>query len=121
MDDIFKRINKRGGVIWFTGLSGAGKTTIADGVHKYLCGRNVLCDRFDGDSIRGNLNEHLDFSEEGRRRNVEIAGFVSGRIALHGIIVLSSFISPFRSQRSRLRNKIKNFVEVYVNAPLEVC
>jgi len=112
---------KKGAVVWFTGLSGAGKTTVADGVHAYIQNKGVVSDRLDGDDIRKNLNEQLGFSEEGRKRNIEIASFVSDRMASHGVIVLSSFISPYRQQRNEMRERIDNFIEVYVAAPLAIC
>ncbi|MBD3311265.1 MAG: adenylyl-sulfate kinase [Candidatus Magasanikbacteria bacterium] len=112
---------KKGIVLWFTGLSGAGKTTVADEIFNRLQELNLRCERLDGDVIRSNLNEDLDFSKEGRDRNVRIAGFVAKMLAEHGVVVLSSFISPYKEQRDKLREKIDCFAEVFVNAPLEVC
>jgi len=113
--------NKKGAVLWFTGLSGAGKSTVADEVYRQLAELGVISERIDGDSIRENLNDELGFSKAGRERNVAIAGYVAKVLSKHGVIVLSSFISPYREQRDILRNKIDGFVEVYVNAPLHVC
>ncbi len=108
-------------VLWFTGLSGAGKTTVADKIYEHLSEKNIRCERLDGDTIRSNLNEQLDFSKQGRNRNIEIAGFVAKMLVNQGVVVLSSFISPYRSQRNQLREKIENFAEVFVNASLAVC
>lgn len=111
----------QGAVLWFTGLSGAGKTTVADEVLKQLTERGIRCQQLDGDLLRQNLNSHLDFSEEGRKRNIDIAGFVAKMLSDHGVIVIASFISPYQSQRDAMREKVTHFAEVYVNAPLEVC
>jgi len=112
---------KQGAVVWFTGLSGSGKSTIADEVYKKLQSKNIPCERLDGDTLRENITANLDFSKEGRERNIEIAGFVAKMLAKHGVIVLASFISPYKKQRKKLRKNIDNFVEVFVNTPLSVC
>jgi len=113
--------DRKGIVFWFTGLSGSGKSTVADEVYKKLIKSKVDCERLDGDTIRDNLNEQLGFTKEGRDRNIEIAGFVSKMLVDHGVVVLSSFISPYHQHRESLQKKIDNFVEVFVNAPLDIC
>jgi len=112
---------QKGGVIWFTGLSGSGKTTIADRVFKELKKRNIPCERLDGDILRDSVTSHLGFSKKDRELNVNIAGFLAERLAAHGVIVLATFISPYRKDREQLKERIGNFTEIYVNAPLEVC
>jgi len=112
---------KLGAVLWFTGLSGSGKSAIADKVYQYLTNRNINCQRLDGDILRKNLTKELDFSKEGREKNIAIAGFVAKMLAQNGIIVLASFISPYQKQRKKLRKDIDNFIEIYVNAPIEIC
>ena len=111
----------KGVVLWFTGLSGSGKSTVADSVYQILKQKDIDCERLDGDTLRENLNEQLGFTEEGRKRNIDIAGFVAKMLSNHGIIVLASFISPYKMQRQKLRKKIDNFHIVHLNAPVEVC
>ena len=116
-----QKTKKSGTVLWFTGLSGSGKSAIADKVYQYLQNRNITCERLDGDILRKNLTKDLNFSREGRQKNIAIAGFVAKMLAQNGIIVLASFISPYQKQRKELRKKIDNFIEIFVNAPLKVC
>ena len=118
---MYDNLEKGGAVVWLTGLSGSGKTTVADGIYTELSKRGLVCDRLDGDEIRKNINKELDFSEAGRKRNIRIAGFVAARLASHAVLVLCSFISPYRSQRNELKTKIDNFIEIFVSAPIEVC
>ncbi len=116
-----KERKQQGAVLWFTGLSGSGKSTVADKVYQYLRDKNIVCERLDGDVLRKNLTKNLDFSKQGREKNIAIAGFVAKMLAQNGIIVLASFISPYQKQREELRKKIDNFIEIYVNAPLKIC
>lgn len=113
--------NKKGKVIWFTGLSGSGKTTIAKAVIEKLHKEGIECDHLDGDELRSNITSHLSFSESDRRLNIDIAGFVANKLSSHGVIVLVTLISPFRDQRERLKDDIDDFYEVYVSTSLEVC
>ncbi len=110
-----------GAVLWFTGLSGSGKSTLAREVYKYLKKKNIKCEMLDGDILRKNITAHLGFSKEDRLKNIQIAGFITQKLAEHGVVVLASFISPYAKQRRELKKKIKNFVEIYINAPLEIC
>lgn len=114
-------MGQRGLTIWFTGLSGAGKSTISCAVEKELraCGYRV--EVLDGDVIRKNLTKDLGFSKEDRNENIRRIGFVAHLLSKNGVIVLVSVIAPYRKSREKVRNQIDNFIEVYVNASLEVC
>ena len=114
-------MTKPGAIIWFTGLSGSGKTTIAEALAKKLQAKGVAFEHLDGDVLRSTITSHLGFSTEDRKRNITIAGYIANLLASHGVIVIATFISPIRSQREELKTKYTNFIEVFVNAPLEVC
>jgi adenylylsulfate kinase len=107
--------------VWFTGLSGAGKTTLCNTVFKELLALGFKVEVLDGDTIRKSLNRDLGFSREDRDENIRRIGFVAELLARHGVIVLVAAISPYRHVREELRNSLPNFIEVYVNAPLAVC
>ncbi len=111
----------RGAVIWFTGLSGAGKTTIRMAVEQELRAQKLKVEVLDGDIVRENLTKGLGFSKEDRDENIRRIGFVAHLLSRNGVIVLVSAISPYREMRDYVRQQIGDFVEVYVNAPLEVC
>jgi bifunctional enzyme CysN/CysC len=110
-------------ILWFTGLSGAGKSTIANAVEQTLFLRGHHSYLLDGDNIRHGLNKDLDFSDEGRIENVRRIGEVAKLFVDAGLIVVTAFISPFRSDRRLVRDLVQagEFVEVYVSTPLEVC
>lgn len=112
---------KTGMVLWFTGLSGSGKSTIADGVYKKLVNSGVRCQRLDGDLMRQSLSKDLGFSKKDRDENIARAAFVAKLLSQNGIVVLATFISPYTDQRKTARESIENFVEVFVNTPLAVC
>ncbi|MBD2461703.1 adenylyl-sulfate kinase [Oscillatoria sp. FACHB-1407] len=112
---------QRGVTVWFTGLSGAGKTTLRMAVEKELRAQNLKVEVLDGDIVRENLTKGLGFSKADRDENIRRIGFVAHLLTRNGVIVLVSAISPYRDIRDQVRDKIGNFVEVYVNAPLEVC
>lgn len=114
-------MDKRGVTLWFTGLSGAGKTTISREVAEKLRSLNYGIEILDGDIVRQNLTKGLGFTKEDRDENIRRIGFVSHLLTRNGVIVLVSAISPYREIRQEVRQKIGNFVEVFVNAPLEVC
>jgi adenylylsulfate kinase len=114
-------MHQRGVTVWFTGLSGAGKTTISRGVEQELRDRNRLVEILDGDIVRQNLTKGLGFSKEDRDENIRRIGFVAHLLTRNGVIVLVSAISPYREIREQVRQRIGDFIEVYVNAPLEVC
>lgn len=117
--------NFRGCTIWFTGLSGAGKSTISFGVEDYLVRRGIHAYALDGDNLRHGLNSNLGFSSEDREENIRRTSQVAKLFADSGLICLSSFISPFRKDRdnARLIHEKENlpFFECFVDTPLEVC
>jgi adenylylsulfate kinase len=111
----------RGVTVWFTGLSGAGKTTIRMAVEEELRSQGCKVEVLDGDIVRQNLTKDLGFSKADRDENIRRIGFVSQLLTRNGVIVLVSAISPYRDIRDEVRHRIGDFIEVYVNAPLEVC
>jgi adenylylsulfate kinase len=111
----------RGFTLWFTGLSGAGKTTIAEIVERELRQRVGTVEVLDGDIVRTNLSKGLGFSREDRDTNVLRIGFVANLLTRNGVGVIVSAISPFKEARDQVRRRIIDFVEVFVDAPLEVC
>jgi adenylylsulfate kinase len=116
-----KMANKRGFTLWFTGLSGAGKTTIADIVERELRERGTRVEVLDGDIVRTNLSKGLGFSREDRITNVLRIGFVANLLTRNGVGVVVSAISPYKESRDQVRRRIIDFIEVFVDAPLEVC
>ncbi len=111
----------RGVTVWFTGLSGAGKTTISRAVAEKLRSLDCKLEILDGDIVRENLTKGLGFSKEDREENIRRIGFVAHLLTRNGVIVLVSAISPYRSMREEAKQRIGDFVEVFVNAPLNVC
>jgi adenylylsulfate kinase len=116
-------LNQRAVVIWFTGLSGSGKTSIAIGLEKALRDNNILTEILDGDNVRTGINNNLGFSEEDRTENIRRISEASKLFLNCGIVTINCFVSPTREMRQNARNIIGNsdFVEVYVDTPLEVC
>ncbi|MBW4464261.1 MAG: adenylyl-sulfate kinase [Pegethrix bostrychoides GSE-TBD4-15B] len=112
---------QKGVTVWFTGLSGAGKTTITQAVAQTLREQGYGIEILDGDLIRENLTKGLGFSKADRDENIRRIGFVSQLLTRNGVIVLVSAISPYRAVREEVRQKIGSFVEVFVNAPLATC
>ncbi|MFL6215710.1 MAG: adenylyl-sulfate kinase [Blastocatellia bacterium] len=114
----------RGTVIWLTGLSGAGKTTLALALKNELTAAGLRVETLDGDEVRENLSRGLGFSKEDRDTNVRRIGFVARLLARNGVIVLASAISPYRQSRDDVRQSVESdgarFVEVFVRAPLSV-
>jgi sulfate adenylyltransferase len=113
---------RQGLTIWFTGLSGSGKSTVAQALIERLAEYGRNCSFLDGDEIRTHLSKGLGFSKEDRDINIRRVGYVAGLIAKHGGTTLCSVISPYRAIRDEARASSKgNFVEVYCNTPIEVC
>lgn len=110
-------------LLWFTGLSGAGKSTIADMVEKKLNAQGKHTYLLDGDNVRHGLNKDLGFTDAERVENIRRVGEVAKLFVDAGIITIASFISPFRSDRRLVRELFDpdEFIEVYISAPLEVC
>ena len=111
---------QRGFTLWFTGLSGAGKTTIGEIVEKELKERGLRVEVLDGDIVRTNLSKGLGFSREDRNINVLRIGFVANLLTRNGVAVIVSAISPYKEARDQVRRRIIDFVEVFVDVPLEV-
>lgn len=116
-------LNQKAFVIWFTGLSGSGKSTISNALEEYLYKHNKKTYSLDGDNIRFGLNKDLGFSDKDREENIRRIGEVSNLFLDSGLIVLSSFISPFEKDREIVKNIVgkENFIEVFVDTNLEVC
>ncbi|MDZ8185308.1 MAG: adenylyl-sulfate kinase [Nostoc sp. ChiSLP02] len=114
-------MKQQGIILWLTGLSGAGKTTIAHGVAQELLLRNYALEVLDGDVVRTHLSQGLGFSKQDRDTNVRRIGFVAELLSRNGIIAIVAAISPYREIRDELKKTSTNFVEVYVKAPLTVC
>jgi adenylylsulfate kinase len=113
-----------GFVVWFTGLSGAGKTTVANIVEAELEQRGLVVDHLDGDIVRTHLSKGLGFSKEDRDANIERIGWVASRVARAGAAVIVSAISPYTEARRHARSIIEPhvpFIEVYVATPLDEC
>ncbi len=116
-------LNQKGCVIWFTGLSGSGKSTLALEVESRLYRRGHLTYVLDGDNVRHGLNKNLGFSPEDREENIRRIGEVAKLFTDAGVIAMTAFISPYRTDRDNARDLLDEgrFVEVFVDCPLEVC
>jgi len=110
-------------ILWYTGLSGAGKSTLANKVEEKLFERGIHTYVLDGDNIRHGLNKGLGFSTEDRKENIRRIGEVSKLFVDAGAFVSTAFISPYREDRDMVRQLVSDgeFIEIYVNAPLDVC
>lgn len=110
-------------LIWFTGLSGSGKSTLAVQLEAQLHAKGFKTYLLDGDNIRTGLNKDLSFTDEGRVENIRRIGEVARLLLDAGIVVLSAFISPFKADREQVKTIVgpENYLEVFVDAPLEVC
>ena len=117
-----KLLSQKSILLWFTGLSGSGKSTVASALEKRLHGMGKLTYLLDGDNIRHGLNSDLGFSEEDRIENIRRIGEISKLMVDAGIITISTFISPFREDREKVRKLLgKKFIEILIDCPLEVC
>jgi adenylyl-sulfate kinase len=110
-----------GFVLWLTGLSGAGKSTVAAKLAPALAERGHRVELLDGDEVRTNLCQGLGFSRADRDTNIARIGYVAGKLAKHGVVVLVAAISPYRQARDQVRASVDTFVEVHVAAPLPIC
>jgi adenylylsulfate kinase len=107
-------------VLWLTGLSGAGKTTLAKKVFEYIEKKGLDVEKLDGDVLRGHFPS-TGFSKTERDEHIKRVGFMASILEKHGVIVIASFISPYSQARRFIRDMCSDFVEVYVRAPLDVC
>jgi adenylylsulfate kinase len=110
-----------GFTIWFTGLSGSGKSTLSESIEEHLKARGRNVEILDGDIVRTHLSKGLGFSREDRDTNIKRIAFVCGLLTRNGVICISAAIAPYSEAREWARHEIKNFVEVYVKCPIEVC
>ena len=121
-EDRFTILRQRGATVWFTGLSGSGKSTIAVALERALFDMGKLSYRLDGDNVRLGINKNLGFSEEDRKENIRRIGEVAKLFGDAGVISLSSFISPYKADRDEVRELHEaaglNFIEVFVDCPL---
>ena len=118
-----RRHKHRGAVVWLTGLSASGKSTVAVELERQLFERGCQTLMLDGDAVRQGLCSDLDFSEKGRHENIRRVGEVAKLFSKTGFICIAAFISPHRADRSKVRQIMADgtFIEVFVNAPLAVC
>lgn len=107
-------------VLWFTGLSGSGKSTIAVRVHEALVGRGTDVEYIDGDALR-EVFPNTGFTRDEREEHLRRTGYMASRLAAHGVTVVASFVSPYRASRDFIRRLCPRFVEIYVATPLEEC
>ncbi len=121
--DRVKAYNQKPCIIWFTGLSGSGKSTIANALEKELFERGHKTYLLDGDNVRLGLNSDLGFSDEQRVENIRRIGEVAKLFVDAGLIVICSFISPFEKERSFVRSLVEDeeFIEIFVDIPIEEC
>ncbi|MBL9077503.1 MAG: adenylyl-sulfate kinase [Planctomycetes bacterium] len=117
-----RRLGQRSAVVWFTGLSGSGKSTVAHALEERLAREGRLTYVLDGDNVRHGLCKDLGFSAADRSENIRRVGEVAALMVDAGVLVLTSFISPYRQDRAAVRAIVgRDFVEVFVDAPLAVC
>ena len=107
-------------MLWFTGLSGSGKSTIAERVHEELVRRGADVEYVDGDALR-EVFPKTGFTREEREEHLRRTGYMASRLAAHGVTVVASFVSPYRASRDFIRRLCPSFVEIYVSTPLEEC
>ena len=116
-------LNQKAKVLWFTGLSGSGKSTIAQGLEKLLFSKGYLIQVLDGDNTRTGINKNLGFSLEDRQENIRRVSEISKLFLDSGLVCINSFVSPTKSIRGSAKEIIGNedFIEIYVNTPLHIC
>jgi adenylyl-sulfate kinase len=110
----------KGCTVWFTGLSGAGKSTVSTLLHQRLSAAGAKVELLDGDVVRTHLSKGLGFSREGRDENIRRIGFVCELLSRNGVIVIAAVISPYREARDTVRARIPNFVEIFMECPVDV-
>ena len=110
----------KGFTLWFTGLSGAGKSTISERIYERLRETGAKVELLDGDVVRTHLSKGLGFSKDDRDINIRRIGWVCQILSRNGVIAITAAISPYRDVRDEVRRSIDNFIEVYVHAPIEV-
>ena len=114
-------MGKKGFVLWLTGLCASGKTTIAKGLEQELKARSCLVEVLDGDVVRTSLSRGLGYSREDRITNMRRIAFVANLLSRNDVIAIVAAISPYEEAREAIRENVENYIEVYVNAPLQVC
>jgi len=112
---------QQGFTVWFTGLPCCGKTTVADQVAVVLREKGYCVERLDGDIVRQGLTNDLGFTKKDRDENIRRVAFVAKMLSRNNVIVLATFVSPYREERRNARKEIGRFVEVYVRCPIEIC
>src|SRR5436190_13327223 len=110
----------KGFTLWFTGLSGAGKSTISEQIYARLKDSGAKVELLDGDVVRTHLCKGLGFSKEDRDENIRRIGFVCELLSRNGVIAIAAAISPYRAVREEVRARIPNFVEIYMKCPVDV-
>jgi adenylylsulfate kinase len=122
-EDRLKRTSQKPCVLWFTGLSGSGKSTIANALEEVLYNNDNFTYLLDGDNVRHGLNKDLGFDDKSRIENIRRVGEVAKLFTDSGLIVLTAFISPFESDRMLVKDLLEEdeFIEVFIDTPLEVC
>jgi len=114
-------MRSKGFTLWFTGLSEAGKSTLAQAIAAQLKQAGCRVEILDGDAVRTHLSKGLGFSREDRDTNIKRIAYVCGLLTRNGVVSISAAIAPYREARAWARQEIGNFVEVYIKCPLEVC